>query len=95
MREERAEKKGFRQELTSKDAWVPPACGFVASVLVSVIGRATGFEYRSETAFAAFLLVSALVGSYRSEFLRTRPLLALGISLASTVLGVAILFVLG
>jgi hypothetical protein len=92
MREEGAEKKSFRRELTSKDTWVPPACGFVASVLVSVIGRATGFEHRSDAAFATFLLVATLVSSYRSEFLKEKPLLAIGWSLAWALVAVASAF---
>ena len=92
MRYDRAAQKSFMQEFTAKDTWVPPACGVVASILVSVIGRAVQFEYRSEAGIGTFLLVASLVRDYRSGLLKEKPIIAIAASLASGTLGAAIMF---
>jgi hypothetical protein len=94
MGEGRAERNGFLRDLTAKDTWIPPAFGVVASILVSLIGRAVELDYRSEVALGAFLLVSAFTSYYRSGLLKSKPLTAIAVSLASAAVGMAVFFLI-
>ena len=80
----------FTQRLTAREAWIGPASGFVCSVLVTLIGRRAGFEYRRETASAVFFVVSVFVTGYFNGQLRARPAWIVALAIVSAFAGAAI-----
>ncbi len=76
---------------SSKRIWIPPASGFAASVLMTLIGRATAFEYRREASIALFYVVMVLVGGYYDGRLTTRPAAVIGVAVVLGAVGAVIM----
>lgn len=76
--------------LTERSNWIGPASGLICSVLISLIGRAARFEYRSEASIAAFFIVSILVSAYYNRRLKTHPVRVLALAIVGAFAGVAI-----
>jgi hypothetical protein len=83
-------KPSFGRRLVAREAWIGPASGFVCALLVSLIGRATGFEYRSEVSMALFFIVMVFVGSYYNGRLKARPLTVVTVAIVSAAVSAAI-----
>lgn len=79
-----------QRRLTSKVAWIPPACGLFASIVATLIGRSADWEYRHEASMAVFFVVSTLVGGYYTGRLATRPGFIIGLAVLFGVIGAAI-----
>lgn len=74
-----------------KRTWIPPACGFATSALITLIGRATDFEYRREASMAMFYVVMVLVGGYYDGRLMTRPVAVIGVAVLFGAFGAVIM----
>ena len=80
----------FTRGLTARAAWIGPLSGFVCSALVTLIGRAVGFEYRRELAMAVCFVVMVFVTGYYTGKLRTQPASVIGLAVVSGAVGALI-----
>jgi hypothetical protein len=76
---------------TSKVVWIPPAVGLLASIVTSVIGATTKWEYRHEGSMAVFFVVSSLVAGYYNGRLRTHSGATIGLALIFGAIGAALM----
>ena len=70
----------------ARTVWIGPACGFVCSVIMTLVGRKLDYEYRREASMSVYFVVMMLVSGYYNGKLRARP---------AEVVGLAILFAAG
>ena len=77
--------------LIGKAAWIPPLCGFIASVLAAAIGRLTHFEYRREVTMGVFYVVMILVGGHYNGRLVRQPASVIGLAVLLGAVGAAIM----
>ena len=79
------------QRVLAKRPWIPVAWAAGASVIASVIGRITHFEYRPEAALAVFYGVMGLAMGHYGGKLYSRPTSVILGSIAFAAVGAAIM----
>ena len=79
------------QRALAKRPWIPVAWAAGASVIASVIGKTTHFEYRPEASLAVFYGVMCLALGHYSGKLYSRPASVIIGSIAFAAVGAAIM----